>query len=212
MKILLNGEKAAEISAVLDSIGIGYDKSDDIISSSAPDSGIYDVICTDNINSISETADKFPFVPIIAVTDDKNKENRLALLEKGADAVIDYPIDTHEIKAVINAMLRRLYRLNGDRAFLDDTSLNYQKRTLECGNNSVSLVNKEFEIISFFFKAGLRIISKSDILLRVWGLDSPVDDNNIEVYVSSLRKKLKKIGSTLTIRSIRSIGYQIERI
>ena len=212
MKILLNGEKAAEISAVLDSIGIGYDKSDDIINSSAPDSDIYDVICMDNINSISETADKYPFIPIIAVTDNKNKENRLALLEKGADAVIDYPIDAHEIKAVINALLRRLYRLNGDRAVIDNTSLNYQKRTLECGNNSVSLVNKEFEIISFFFKAGFRIISKSDILLRVWGLDSPVDDNNIEVYVSSLRKKLKKIGSTLTIKSIRSIGYQIERI
>ena len=81
---------------------------------------------------------------------------------------------------------------------------------LVCGVRSVRLSRKEFEILGMLMARPGRVVSKEQLLLKVWGYESDAEDNNVEVYISFLRKKLQHIGSAVTIRTLRMLGYQLE--
>ena len=81
---------------------------------------------------------------------------------------------------------------------------------LVCGSNSIRLSAKEFDIMRFLLQAGERNLSKEVILARVWGFDSDAVENNVEVYIGFLRKKLAGIGSNIRIEAIRRLGYHLE--
>lgn len=81
---------------------------------------------------------------------------------------------------------------------------------LICGENTVRLSAKEFDIMRFLLQSGSRNLSKEVILARVWGYDSEAVENHVEVYVGFLRKKLAGIGSNIRIEAIRRLGYHLE--
>ena len=136
-------------------------------------------------------------------------EDRIEGLNAGADYYLTKPFDSRELLACVGALLRR-QGSQVDELTLGNTVLDLGTCTLMCGGRSVRLSAKEFDVMRYLFQARGSIVSKESILSRVWGFDSDAVENNVEVYIGFLRKKLKAIGSNVTIQSIRRLGYQLE--
>lgn len=147
--------------------------------------------------------------PILMLTAKSGLEDRIAGLNSGADYYLTKPFDTRELLACINALLRR-QGAQVDEVVFGNTTLDLSSAMLICGENSVRLSAREFDIMRFLFHAGERNLSKEVILARVWGYDSNAVENHVEVYVGFLRKKLASIGSNIRIEAIRRLGYHLE--
>ena len=146
---------------------------------------------------------------ILMLTARSELEDRIEGLNAGADYYLTKPFDSRELLACINALLRR----NGsqvDELSLGNTSLDLSSCMLVCGENCIRLSAKEFDIMRYLLQAGNSVLSKEIILARVWGYDSNAVENNVEVYVGFLRKKLLAIGSNIRIEAIRRLGYHLE--
>lgn len=147
--------------------------------------------------------------PILMLTAKSGLEDRITGLNAGADYYLTKPFDSRELLACINALLRR-QGAQVDEVSYGNTSLDLSSGTLICGTDSVRLSAKEFDIMRFLLQSGKRNLSKEVILARVWGYDSDAVENHVEVYVGFLRKKLKSIGSNISIEAIRRMGYHLE--
>ena len=147
--------------------------------------------------------------PILMLTARSGLEDRIMGLNAGADYYLTKPFDTRELLACINALLRR-QGAQVDEITFGNTSLDLDSAMLVCGSNSIRLSAKEFDIMRFLLQAGERNLSKEVILARVWGFDSDAVENNVEVYIGFLRKKLAGIGSNIRIEAIRRLGYHLE--
>lgn len=147
--------------------------------------------------------------PILMLTARSGLEDRIEGLNAGADYYLTKPFDSRELLACINALLRRQGG-QVDELALGNTSLDLGSCTLICGENSVRLSAKEFDVMRFLLQARDSISSKETILAKVWGYDSNAVENHVEVYVGFLRKKLNSIGSNLRIETVRRLGYRME--
>ena len=147
--------------------------------------------------------------PILMLTAKAEVEDRIKGLNSGADYYLTKPFDTRELVACINALIRRQGK-QVDEMVYGNTSLDIASAMLVCGENSVRLSAKEFDIMRFLFQSKERNLSKEVILARVWGYDSEAVENHVEVYIGFLRKKLNSIGSNVRIDVIRKLGYHLE--
>ena len=93
-----------------------------------------------------------------------------------------------------------------------DIILDYKASKIRCkaGNEDVGINNKEFQLLEYLMSNSDRILSREMIYDRVWGMDSEAVSNNLEAYMSFVRKKLKVIGSKVTIKTVRNMGYKLE--
>ncbi len=147
--------------------------------------------------------------PILMLTAKSSLEDRIAGLNAGADYYLTKPFDTRELLACINALLRRQGNQVDELTF-GNTALDLSTSMLICGENSVRLSAKEFDIMRFLLQSKDKNLSKEVLLARVWGYDSNAVENHVEVYVGFLRKKLASIGSDIRIAAIRRLGYHLE--
>ena len=147
--------------------------------------------------------------PILMLTARSNLEDRITGLNAGADYYLTKPFDMRELLACINALLRRQGNQVDELCF-GNTSLDLGTGMLICGEKSVRLSAKEFDVMRFLLQAGGRNVTKESIVARVWGYDSNATENHAEVYVGFLRKKLQSIGSNIRIEAIRRLGYHLE--
>ena len=147
--------------------------------------------------------------PILMLTAKSGLEDRIEGLNAGADYYLTKPFDSRELMACINALLRRQGN-QVDELTYGNTALDLSSGMLICGENSVRLSSREFDVMRFLLQAGERNLSKEVILARVWGYDSEAVENHVEVYVGFLRKKLQAIGSNVRIIAIRRMGYHLE--
>ena len=147
--------------------------------------------------------------PILMLTAKSGLEDRIAGLNAGADYYLTKPFDSRELLACINALLRRQGN-QVDELKYGNTALDLSTSMLICGENSVRLSAKEFDIMRFLLQAQERNITKEVLLARVWGYDSNAVENHVEVYVGFLRKKLQSIGSNIRIIALRRLGYHLE--
>ena len=148
-------------------------------------------------------------VPILMLTARSALEDRVQGLNAGADYYLTKPFDSRELLACINARLRR-QGSQVDELTLGNTALDLATGMLVCGECSVRLSAKEFDVMRALLQAGGTNLSKESILARVWGYDSNATENHVEVYVGFLRKKLASIGSDIKITAIRRLGYHLE--
>ena len=147
--------------------------------------------------------------PILMLTARSDIEDRIQGLNAGADYYLTKPFDSRELLACVNALLRR----QGDQVDelrMGNTALDLANCTLVCGDSSVRLSAREFDVMRFLLQNKGRVLSKEMILSKVWGYDSNAVENHVEVYVGFLRKKLNSIGSNLKIEAIRRLGYHLE--
>ena len=147
--------------------------------------------------------------PILMLTAKSSLEDRIAGLNAGADYYLTKPFDTRELLACINALLRRQGN-QVDELVYGNTALDLSSGTLICGQKSVRLSAREFDVMRLLLQTKDRNLSKEVILARVWGYDSNAVENHVEVYVGFLRKKLGSIGSDLRIVAARRLGYHLE--
>ena len=147
--------------------------------------------------------------PILMLTARSGLEDRIRGLNAGADYYLTKPFDTRELLACVNALLRRQGG-QVDELSLGNTALDLSSCTLICGENSVRLSAKEFDIMRFLLQSKDAVLSKEVILAKVWGYDSNAVETHVEVYVGFLRKKLAAIGSNVRIEAVRRLGYRLE--
>lgn len=148
-------------------------------------------------------------VPILMLTAKSDLLDRVEGLNAGADYYLTKPFDSRELLACIHALLRRQGEQVNSLSF-GNTELDLDTGILHCGNNSVRLSAREFDVMRFLLQSGGRNISKEVLLSKVWGFDSNAVENHVEVYVGFLRKKLAAIGSNLRIEAVRRLGYHLE--
>ncbi|MCM1194849.1 MAG: response regulator transcription factor [Corallococcus sp.] len=150
-------------------------------------------------------------VPILMLTAKDEVSSRVKGLDCGADDYLTKPFATEELLARIRALTRRQSELVFDELVFEDVTLNTLNYTLSCGEKVVSLGAKEYEIMRFLMSNPTQVISKDVIISKIWGLDSDITENNVEAYMSFLRKKLFYIGSKVNIMTKRLLGYYLEK-
>lgn len=148
-------------------------------------------------------------IPILMLTARSDVRDRVEGLNSGADYYLTKPFDTRELLACVNALLRR----TGDQVdtiTFGNTTLDLARSQLSGGGEQIRLSAKEFEVMRILMENQERNVPKETLLVKVWGFESSATENNVEVYVGFLRKKLKRIGSNLEIVSVRRMGYHLE--
>ncbi len=146
--------------------------------------------------------------PILMLTAKGGLRDRIDGLNAGADYYLTKPFDNRELLACINALLRR-QGAQIDQLTYGNTSLDLTGYTLSA-ESTIRLSAREFDVMRLLMQMQGRSIKKETILTRVWGFDTNAGENNVEVYVGFLRKKLRAIGSDLSIEVIRMLGYHLE--
>ena len=143
--------------------------------------------------------------PVIMLSALSQVEDKVKGLELGADDYLAKPFKTAELIARINAICRRPPVQDTSAMEFEDLHYDADNRAV----NSVALTEKEAEILKMLIQNPAKVQAKDYILSHVWGSNAVSDDNYVEVYVSYLRKKLKKANSHVTIKTVRNLGYKL---
>lgn len=149
-------------------------------------------------------------VPVLMLTARTTVHDKVVGLNAGADDYMTKPFDTEELLARVNALTRRTGQVVVEQMQFGDLTLDLRSAELICGGERVQLSHKEFEVLKLFFYNPTATITKEMMIVKVWGVESEATDNNVEVYISFLRKKLKFLKSTVTIKNIQRLGYRLE--
>lgn len=148
--------------------------------------------------------------PVLMLTARDELSSKVTGLDSGADDYMTKPFAPEELLARVRALSRRQGDVQLDEAKFADLTLNLSSCDLLCGGKSVHLGFKEFEVMRLLMSAPRAVVPKEELLTRVWGADSDAEDNNVEAYISFLRKKLFYLGSHTCINTLRKVGYRLE--
>jgi DNA-binding response OmpR family regulator len=174
------------------------------------DIGLPDMSGLDVCTTIAETADSY----ILMVSGHSSEDVKLTGLGLGADDYITKPFSGNELIARIGSFLRRRERTRArdsdGRLQVGDATLVRDLHTLEKNGKSVNLTALEFRLLWFLGEADGRLLTRAQILERVWNDVSGVPTRVVDVHVAALRKKLNEVGAALSISSVRGIGYRLD--
>lgn len=180
-------------------------------------SGIYDVVLLDimlpkknGLDVLRTLRQEQLSTPILLLTAKADVRDKIAGLDLGADDYLTKPFSTGELTARIRALTRRKGEFTGDELALGDTVLNRNTYEVSCQGEGVKLSGKEFQILEMLLQNSGQILPKERMIEKIWGFDSNAEYNNIEVYISFIRKKLSAIRSGVQIKAVRGVGYTLE--
>jgi DNA-binding response OmpR family regulator len=145
--------------------------------------------------------------PVILLTAKEDVGDRVAGLDAGADDYVIKPFKIEELLARVRAHLRRTQEDNPDLLQFSDLSLNRKTREVFRSGRAIELTAKEFELLDYLITHPRQVITRDQILEKVWGYDFMGDSNIIEVYVRYLRLKLEEHQEKRLIQTIRGVGY-----
>ncbi len=149
--------------------------------------------------------------PIIMLTAKSEMADKLNGLEHGADDYITKPFAMRELMARIKAVLKRTNNIeNTDYLEYGDLILDLKNAKLKSNNNEIQISGKELELIEQLLMNKNQISSRESLAERIWGYESDSEYNNVEVYITFVRRKLKLIESNVNIKAIRGVGYKLE--
>lgn len=181
-------------------------------------SGIYDLIILDvmlpyrdGFEIAEELRRRKVETPILMLTAKDAVSDKVTGLNQGADDYMTKPFAPEELLARIKALTRRRGEVILDETNCGDFTFNASTGMLSKGAKSIHLNFKEAEIMKLLIANRDTIISKEDILTKVWGYDSDAGSNNVEAYISFLRRKLHFIHSSTEIKTIKKVGYRLEQ-
>ena len=181
--------------------------------------GIYDLMVLDvmlpgmnGFQVVKKLREAGVTTPVLMLTAKSDVGDRIHGLDCGADYYLTKPFEPEELLACVRSLLRR----GGGDARTDDAitfgDLRLEPGTfqLSCGERSLRLSRREYDMLELLLRSQGRVVPKEQLLLKVWGYDSDAEDNNVEVYISFLRRKLTHLHSAVTIRTRRMVGYFLE--
>lgn len=175
-------------------------------------SGIYDCMILDimlpklsGIEILERVRKKGISTPVIMLSALSEVEDKVRGLNSGADDYLAKPFKTAELVARINALLRRPAAVKDSVIKFGDLVFNEDQKTL----NGETLTAKEAGIIAELIKVNGKLIPKEFLLSKVWGGEAYGEDNYIEVYMSRLRKTMRKAGVKTQVKTSRGLGYKL---
>jgi len=180
---------------------------------------IYDLILldimlpkVDGIEILKQIKENNIKAKVIMLTAKSELDDKLLGLNIGANDYITKPFHIDELVARINVQLRNNTKEEKTKIEYGDIILDLKKSNIikKDTNDSINIINKEFQLLEYFMNNPDQIISKDLIYDKIWGMDNDSISNNLEAYLSFIRKKLKIIDSKVTIKSVRNLGYKME--
>ena len=148
--------------------------------------------------------------PIMMLTAKGQKDDRITGFNAGADDYLPKPFDPDELISRVRAMLRRSEAYQPSLLTCGDLSLDPVSGELRCRERAVRLSGREYQVMELFLRAPRQVFSAERIMEKVWGWDNEAEINVVWVNISNLRKKLRQIGSALTLRANHGLGYVLE--
>ena len=165
----------------------------------------------DGLSVLRAIRDSKNNVPIMLLTAKDDVSDKVAGLDFGADDYMTKPFSTEELLARVRALTRRKGELREDSRQFDNLILNSKNCELQSlDGKAIKLSLKEYKILDILFEHPHQIITKEQLIDKIWGGDSNIEYNNVEVYISFIRKKIENLGVSTRIRTARGIGYSLE--
>ncbi|MDI3536424.1 MAG: two-component system, OmpR family, response regulator QseB [Eubacteriaceae bacterium] len=176
---------------------------------------IYDVIVLDimlplksGTEILQQIRDQGISTPVLMLTAKGTIDDKVKGLDMGADDYLVKPFSAKELFARIRALGRRPdHGIKGETIVFEDVSFNTKKNVLQTEEQEFKLSVKEAKILEMLLKRPNQVFTREQILDRVWGFDKEVNENNIEIYVHNLRKKIAN--TQVKIDTIRGVGYTL---
>lgn len=181
--------------------------------------GTYDLIILDvmlpsmnGFEILKEIREDDINLKVIMLTAKSEIEDKLNGFSRGADDYLTKPFHMEELVARVNLQLRKPNQGSNDFLEVGNLRLNIKNSSITCTDTEESLEigKKEFELLEYFMNNKGLIISKDQIYTKIWGIDNEIESNNLEAYLSFIRKKLKIIGCNVAIKVNRGLGYKLE--
>lgn len=195
-------------------VGVAHDGEEGVLFAKT---GMYDVIVMDvmmpkmnGFEAVRALRKEGISVPILMLTALGEESDKVFGLDTGADDYLTKPFSIPELLARIRALVRRKGEVISENSLsYMGVSLNLSTYTMLYGDKSVKLSKKEAEIMKIFFEQPSFVAQREQLINKVWGYDSEFESNNLDVFISFLRKKLKFIGAKFTITPMRGVGYRL---
>ena len=151
-------------------------------------------------------------VPIIFLSSASDKMNIVMAMNMGGDEFIEKPFDLHVVTAKVQALLRRAYSYRGSASLMEYRGciLNLADATVTYQNRKTDLTKNEFKIFQCLLENAGKIVTRDEIIARLWESDAFIDENTLTVNVARLRKKLAQIGLEEAVVTKKGIGYMVE--
>jgi len=178
------------------------------------DGAILDIMMPkmDGLTVLSKIRAKGNQVPVLLLTAKTQVDDKVTGLDAGADDYLGKPFVMKELLARIRAMTRRQAVLQSTVLQFGNVSLERSTFELSVGEERTRLANKDFQMMEMLLTNPGKVISTERFMEKVWGYDSDTEINVVWVYLSNLRKKLNAMGADIEIKSVRGIGYVLEKI
>lgn len=166
----------------------------------------------DGIQVLKEARSRQIKTPVLMLTALGELDDRLSGLNGGADDYMVKPFIFEELLARIRCLLRRpaSYTAFADTVFLGDITYVPQTRTLSSHDKSCTLSSREGNLMEVFLRNPSQTLPRQLLLSRVWGLETDVEEGNLDNYIHFLRRRLKTVKSAMQIKTVRGVGYQLE--
>ncbi len=178
--------------------------------------GIYDLMVLDvmlpgmnGFQVVKKLREAGVTTPVLMLTAKSDVSDRIHGLDCGADYYLTKPFEPEELLACVRTLLRRSggQLQESDTLTWGDLSLERATFSLSCAERAVRLSRREYDLMELLMRNGNQVVTKEQMLVKVWGYDSQAEDNNVEVYISFLRRKLNHLHSTVKIKTLRMLGY-----
>ena len=183
----------------------------------AAQSGLYDAVVLDimlpgidGIQIVKELRHSGNSIPVLMLTAKTSTGDMVQGLDAGSDDYMTKPFEAPELLARVRALTRRQGDVVIDEITFADLKLDLTTHDLSCGDHNVHLSGKEFAVMQMLMSSNSRVVSKQDLLSRVWGTSGDASENSVEAYISFLRKKVSHIHSHVQITTLRMLGYRLE--
>lgn len=165
----------------------------------------------DGLTILKAMRQKMISIPVILITGMSELHDKVDGLDSGADDYLVKPFHIAELSARIRALIRRPAVLPEQESLqYHDLSLNPRRKELSCGDSTVSLTPKEFLLLFAFLEKPDTILTREQLMQKVWETDAPIEQGNVDNYVYFLRKRLRALNSNCSITSSYGSGYLLE--
>jgi two-component system, OmpR family, response regulator ArlR len=223
MRILIVEDETRLAGTLADMVaqdGYGADTAHDGVSGlDSALTGAYDAVVLDvmlpklnGFELLRRMRDAGVVTPVLMLTAKADLSDRVHGLDLGADYYLTKPFENAEFRACLRAVMRRQGEIIPEHIVFGDLTLIPSGSQLICGEQSLNLSAKEMDILRLLMLNRKSILSKETLLVKVWGYETDAGDNNVEAYISFLRKKLQLLHSEVEIRVVRRLGYRLEAI